>query len=80
MKITLIQPYRPYTTGVDAEEHWHLTRPFSLFFLAASLEKYTNCEVEIVDLERKEQKNRKRAPLERIFQKAENSQGRAKPF
>jgi radical SAM superfamily enzyme YgiQ (UPF0313 family) len=53
---------------VDAEEHWHLTRPFSLFFLAASLEKYTNCEVEIVDLELIEQKNHKRIPHEDIFQ------------
>ena len=63
MKISLIQPYRPPTARVDADEHWQLTRPFSLFFLAASLEKYTNYRVEIVDLELQEQRN----SIENIF-------------
>ena len=67
MKITLIQPYRPPTARVDADEHWQLTRPFSLFFLAASLEKYTNYRAEIVDLELQEQRNSKRTSLENIF-------------
>ena len=52
MKITLIQPPKP-TYNIEAEKHWELTRPFSLFFLAASLEKYTPFETQILDLEQK---------------------------
>jgi radical SAM superfamily enzyme YgiQ (UPF0313 family) len=56
MKITLIQPPKP-TYGTDAEKHWSLTPPFSLFFLAASLEKYTSFETQILDLELKKYRN-----------------------
>jgi anaerobic magnesium-protoporphyrin IX monomethyl ester cyclase len=56
MKITLIQPKKP-SFGAEAEKHWELTRPFSLFFLAASLKKYTPFDVQIVDLERKQFRN-----------------------
>jgi len=58
MKITLIQPQKR-KTGVVAEESWQLTRPFSLFFLASSIEKNTKCEVEIVDFEQKIYDNNK---------------------
>jgi magnesium-protoporphyrin IX monomethyl ester (oxidative) cyclase len=50
MKITLIQPQKK-KSGIIAEESWNLTRPFSLFYLAASIEKNTDCLVEIVDFE-----------------------------
>jgi len=63
MKITLIQPPKP-TYGSEAEFHWELTRPFSLFFLAASLEKYTHHEVQIIDLEQKKYRN---VSLEEVF-------------
>jgi anaerobic magnesium-protoporphyrin IX monomethyl ester cyclase len=52
MKITLIQPRKP-SYGVEADEHWQLTRPFSLFYLAASIQKHTPFDVDIIDLEQK---------------------------
>lgn len=55
MKIALIQPPRP-VYGAEAEQHWQLTRPLSLFFLAASLEKHTEHKVDIVDFEQKRYK------------------------
>ena len=64
MKITLIQPPKP-TYDTQAEPHWELVRPFSLFFLASSLEQRTDYEVQIVDLE---QKKFRAIPLEVIFQ------------
>lgn len=64
MKITLIQPPKP-TYGVEAEGHWELARPFSLFFLAASLEKNTPFEIQIIDLEHKRYRN---ISLEKVFQ------------
>lgn len=63
MKITLIQPPKP-TFGIVAEKHWELTRPFSLFFLASAIEKYTRYEVEILDLEHKRYRN---IPMNEIF-------------
>lgn len=63
MKITLIQPPKP-NYGVQAEDHWELARPFSLFFLAASIEKHTSFEIHIVDLEQNKYRN---VPLENIF-------------
>lgn len=50
MDIILIQPPKP-TFGSDAESHWTLTRPTSLFFLAAAIKKYTTFTVEIIDFE-----------------------------
>ena len=52
MKITLIQPPKP-SYGVVAEDDWELARPFSLFYLASAVEKYTPFDVEIIDLEKK---------------------------
>jgi anaerobic magnesium-protoporphyrin IX monomethyl ester cyclase len=52
MRIILIQPKKPFY-GTTAESHWQLTRPFSLFFLASSLEKNTPYETEIIDLEQR---------------------------
>ena len=63
MKITLIQPPKPHY-AVDADEHWQLTRPFSLFFLAASIEKHTPFDVRILDLEQKKYRD---IPLENVF-------------
>ena len=63
MNITLIQPPKP-NYGVQSEDHWELSRPFSLFFLAASIEKHTRFEVQIVDLEQKKYRN---IPLEEVF-------------
>jgi anaerobic magnesium-protoporphyrin IX monomethyl ester cyclase len=64
MKITLIQPPKPLY-GAEAEEHWELARPFTLFFLAASIEKYTPFEVQIIDLEHKRYRN---VSLEEVLQ------------
>jgi anaerobic magnesium-protoporphyrin IX monomethyl ester cyclase len=50
MDIVLIQPPKP-VFGSNAESHWTLTRPTSLFFLAAAIKKYTTFTVEIVDFE-----------------------------
>ncbi len=63
MKITLIQPPKP-TYNAEAEKHWELARPFSLFYLASSLEKETEYEVQILDLEHKRYRN---IPFEEIF-------------
>ncbi|MDD5222748.1 MAG: radical SAM protein [bacterium] len=63
MKITLIQPPKP-RYGVQAEDDWVLARPFSLFFLAASIEKHTQYEVQIVDLEQRKYRN---IPLKTVF-------------
>ena len=52
MKIILLQPAKPYS-GEEAESHWELARPFSLFYLAAALEAWTQFPVQIVDLEKK---------------------------
>lgn len=52
MKVTLIQPPKP-SYGVVAEDHWELARPFSLFYLASAVEKYTPFDVQIIDLEKK---------------------------
>lgn len=52
---------------VQPEEHWQLTRPFSLFTLAASLEKNTEFEVDIVDLEAIEQRSSTKVSLEKTF-------------
>jgi radical SAM superfamily enzyme YgiQ (UPF0313 family) len=38
--------------GIDAQEHWQLTRPLCLFFLAAAVRRDTSHEVDILDLER----------------------------
>ncbi len=70
MKITLIQPAKPKPMSVEAEEHWQLTRPFSLFFLASSLEQKTEYEVQIIDMEQKKYENKS---LEEIFRN-DNSQ------
>lgn len=51
--ITLIQPARPVKVNVDAEEHWQLCKPFSLFYLAAALNKTSKYLVNIIDLEKK---------------------------
>ena len=64
LEITLIQPFRPKRTGAIAEENWQLTRPFSLFYLAAALKKYTNHKVQVVDLETKAYKD---ASINQIF-------------
>ncbi len=69
MKITLIQPPKPFY-GVEAEGHWQLSRPFSLFFLASAIMKYTSFEVNIVDFEHKKYRN---IPLDEVF-KEDNSQ------
>lgn len=63
MKITLIQPPKP-VHNLQAEEHWELARPFSLFFLASAIEKNTRFEVQILDLENKKYRN---VPLAEIF-------------
>lgn len=68
MKITLIQPPKP-SYGTEAEQHWSLARPFSLFFLAASLEKYTPYKIKIIDLEHKKYRN---TSIENLF-KNDNS-------
>jgi len=70
LKITLIQPTKP-VYGAEAEQHWQLTRPLSLFFLASSLQKYTKHKVEIIDLEQKKYRN---ISLEEIFSKSHDSQ------
>ena len=57
LEITLIQPFRPKRTGAIAEENWQLTRPFSLFYLAAAIRKYTEYQVQVVDLETKAYKD-----------------------
>jgi len=53
MRIVLVQPPRP-ARGVDAEKHWQLTRPLSLFLLAGAIEDHTPHSVEILDLEQKQ--------------------------
>jgi radical SAM superfamily enzyme YgiQ (UPF0313 family) len=53
MRIVLVQPPRP-KHGVDAEKHWQLTRPLSLFLLAGAIEDHTTHQVEILDLEQKQ--------------------------
>lgn len=63
MKITLIQPPKP-SYGVQSESHWELARPFSLFFLAAFIEKHTRFDVQILDLEQNRYRN---IPLEEVF-------------
>lgn len=52
MRIVLIQPPRS-AHGVDAETHWQLTRPLSLFLLAGAVEQDTAHEAEVLDLEQK---------------------------
>lgn len=56
MKITLIQPPKP-VHNLQAEGHWELARPFSLFFLASAIENDTRFEVQILDLENKKYRN-----------------------
>ena len=51
MKLLLIQPAKPFF-GTNAEDYWEMTRPFSLYFLASSVQHYTEHEVEILDFER----------------------------
>ncbi len=51
MRVTLVQPAKP-SFGAAAEQHWELARPFSLFYLAAALERSAH-EVRILDLEQK---------------------------
>ncbi|MBW1899896.1 MAG: cobalamin-dependent protein, partial [Deltaproteobacteria bacterium] len=58
LEITLIQPFRPERTGNISEDSWQLTRPFSLFFLAAALNKCGRFKVHIIDLETKTYKDR----------------------
>jgi len=50
MRVVLIQP-RKVRSGVEAQEHWQLARPLSLFFLAAAIRQRTNHQVEILDFE-----------------------------
>jgi anaerobic magnesium-protoporphyrin IX monomethyl ester cyclase len=50
MDILLIQPPKP-AFGSNAESYWTLTRPTSLFFLAAAIKKYTAFTVGIIDFE-----------------------------
>lgn len=69
MRITLIQPPKP-TYGSEAEKHWQLARPFSLFFLASYLEKHTQFEVDIVDLEHRRFRH---ISLEDVFHQNESS-------
>ena len=64
LEITLIQPFRPKRTGAIAEENWQLTRPFSLFYLAAAIRKYTGYQVQVVDLETRTYKD---ASINQIF-------------
>jgi radical SAM superfamily enzyme YgiQ (UPF0313 family) len=66
MKITLIQPPKP-SYGVEAEAHWELARPLSLHFLAASIEKHTCYEVDIVDLEHRKFRG---VSLDEVFQRS----------
>lgn len=63
MKITLVQPPKPIH-NLQAEEHWELARPFSLFFLASAIETNTEFEVQIIDLENKKYRD---VSLENIF-------------
>jgi len=51
MKITLIQPRKPSSGKVSAERHWELTRPFSILFIASTLEQNIEFGVEIIDFE-----------------------------
>jgi radical SAM superfamily enzyme YgiQ (UPF0313 family) len=51
MKITLIQPRKPFSGKVSAERHWELTRPFSILFIASALEQHPEFRVEIIDFE-----------------------------
>lgn len=53
-RIVLIQPPRPHNANTSAEANWQLTRPFSLFSLAAAFLRQTGVDVKIVDLEKKE--------------------------
>jgi len=53
VKIALVQPPRPQAKGVEAEGHWELTRPLSLFYLAASIAHKTDYETIIIDFESK---------------------------
>jgi radical SAM superfamily enzyme YgiQ (UPF0313 family) len=64
VKITLVQPRAVASKGIAAEEHWQLTRPFSLIYLAQSLKEKTPYEVEIVDLEQKKFNDQS---LEKVF-------------
>lgn len=56
MKITLIQPSKPFY-GSEAEGNWELSMPFSLFFLASAIENNTSFDVQIIDLEKKTYKD-----------------------
>lgn len=53
MRIVLVQPPKP-AYGSGAEQDWELARPFSLFYLAAALERAGGHEVSILDLERRD--------------------------
>lgn len=64
MKISLVQPRKPIRMGSVAEEHWQLTRPFSLIFLAQSLKQKTPYEVDVVDLEQKKYDDQ---PIEKVI-------------
>lgn len=63
MKITLIQPPKP-GYGSEAEGHWELARPFSLFYLASAIEKNTTFDVRMIDLEKKMYRN---ISMEEVF-------------
>ena len=52
MEILLLQPAKPHSE-IEAESHWELARPFSLFYLAAALEAWTTFPAQIADLEKK---------------------------
>ncbi len=63
-QLTLVQPPRPKSTGSAAEEHWELTRPFSLFYLSAALGRRPEYSVRIVDMETRRYKD---LPANEIF-------------
>lgn len=63
MKICLIQPQNS-RYQIDAEQHWELSRPFSLFYLAAYIEQAGRHTALIIDLEHKKYEEHS---LESIF-------------
>jgi anaerobic magnesium-protoporphyrin IX monomethyl ester cyclase len=51
MRILLIQPAK-HRVGSAAEAHWSLCRPYSLLYIQAYCEKYSDHEVLLLDIER----------------------------